>query len=183
MTIDYETLERGLMQADASYGAAECQGLLTGILCAQGQAGLAAFIDGTLAAAGHAPQDLRSLLTELFNTTLRMLNDPQCGYYPLLPGDEAPLALRVQMLGEWSQGLIMGLRQAGISTFDALPGDCPELLEDVAEIAGAEAFSLEDPEEDEKAYTELVEFVHAAAMLLYEELQAGAPDAGESTVH
>lgn len=183
MKIGYDVLDQALAQADASYGATECHGVLTGLLCALGDQALTSFLESALVQTDTGNRELekiRLLLEGMFQEAVTMLADPECGYYPLLPADNAPMALRVQMLAEWCQGFLVGLHQGGITDFAALPGDCPELIEDLSEIARAEMYTLEDSEDDEKAYTELVEFLHTAALVIYEELQPGA--VGESSV-
>ena len=60
----------------------------------------------------------------------------------------------------------------------SLSGDLPEIAADLVEIAGAEGFELVDEEEDETAYTELVEYVRVGVQLFCEELHTPSGESG-----
>jgi len=176
LTISYAALDQVLAQSDATFGAAECHGVLSGLVCALGDEGLGPFLESALLQTDpESPQtrQLPEILTELFAQTLAMLQDPACLFYPLLPADDVAIDLRVQMLAEWCQGFLVGLHQGGITDFKALPGDCPEMIEDLTEFARAQMYTVDHGEEDERAYNELVEFLHAGVLLMYGELQSG----------
>lgn len=174
MAVDYTALEQALIKADAEYDAAECQGVICGLICAQGSMGLDICLAHTFPDRDKGnllAQEAGVLVATLYKETLQALNDPTCEFSPLLPGDETDLEYRIQMLGQWCQGLLIGLHAGGVTDFSQLEGDAAEILSDVAEIARADMYAVEGSEQDEQAYMELVEFMHAAVLLLYDELQ------------
>ena len=58
----------------------------------------------------------------------------------------------------------------GIKEYKGLPGDIPEFMQDVVEISRAGDFELDNEEEDETAYMELVEYIRMGVMLVRMEL-------------
>ena len=62
-----------------------------------------------------------------------------------------------------------------------LPGDLPEILDDFLGISQAESYELADEEEDEAAYTELMEYVRISAQLFCEELRVQSTSSPPTT--
>lgn len=113
---------------------------------------------------------------EIFNTCHEIsrvqLNDPNCEFQMLLPDDDDSLDQRINALSDWCQGYLIGLSLGGIKDFAPLPEDAREITKDMLEIARAStSYDLEGNEEDENAYTELVEYLRVGVLLINEELQ------------
>ena len=125
------------------------------------------------------------LLNQLHDITRLQLNDPNCEFQLLLPVDDDHIDNRVNALGDWCQSYLVGLALGGIKDFTSLPESAREVANDLVEIARAgTSYTLEGNEEDENAYTQLVEYLRVGVLLINEELQpTKAPPQSESTHH
>lgn len=160
--------------------AAELHGSLCGILSARGQPRSGAepgcsWLDTVLdqPASGGLAEHERRLFDQLGSMAQQQLEEGECAFHPLLPGDDRDLADRVVALGQWCDGFVGGLGLGGLRTTDALSGMGREAIEDLARIARTELSLDEDSEGDESAFAEVLEFVRIGAVLVYEELRAG----------
>lgn len=166
----FNELQRVLVQAHALTDAAEAHGTLVGSLCAS-RCTLADWLAEILPegrADGLTTADLRAI----YESTSGALVDGRLDFQPLLPADDAPIGDRTSALGEWCQGFLYGLG-AGAAVPDAqtLQGEAAEVLRDMTEITHVDVDPADDPESNEAAYAELVEFVRVGVQLLYEHLQ------------
>ena len=169
----FDDLDETLRRAGAACDAAETHGTVCGALCA-GLEDDSAWMEHVLdeASGTEAAQDAcRRVLAALRDETHALLRGGTLEFEPFLPDDETGLADRTAALGEWCQGFLFGLGLAGarIDT-DELSDETGEVLRDVSQIANA-GFEGSGSEEDETAYTEIVEYVKVGVQLLYEELQ------------
>lgn len=176
-----------LDQLGSALSPSECQGSLVGLLSATGKA------DAAMWMAQLAPEaetgdllarEAQKALMELFDQTVQQMNDPGLEFEPLLLPDDEPIGERVEALGEWCQGFIMGLTEGGVREIEKLPGDAGEVVRDLVNISNAASYDLSEGEEDETAYTELVEYVRTGVLLLNKELNpTKAPPRGGTTLH
>ncbi|NMZ97920.1 YecA family protein [Pseudomonas lundensis] len=84
----------------------------------------------------------------------------------LLPTDDAPLPDRATALGEWCQGFLAGF---GLNYLDnALSTEGEEVLQDLAAIAHVQD-ALEESEDGESDYMEVMEYLRVAPLLLFTE--------------
>ena len=178
-------LREVLARAGTVTGPAESHGTICGALCA-GTDGSDAWLTHLLAEAdgdAGAQRACRQALAILRDTSRTLLQAGTLEFAPLLPDDESGLAERTAALGEWCQGFLYGLGLAGDRLhIDALPDEAGEVLRDMGQIAQAGFEGDADDDEDEAAYTEIVEYVRVGVQLLYEELQPAAmPPSG--TLH
>jgi uncharacterized protein YgfB (UPF0149 family) len=98
-----------------------------------------------------------------------VLEADELEFEPLLPADEAVLAERVEALGAWLQGFLYGVGAAGPFKRGAVPATVTEVLADFAEVSRAGAVGSDDTEIEESALVDLVEFLRAGVLLVYEE--------------
>jgi uncharacterized protein YgfB (UPF0149 family) len=83
----------------------------------------------------------------------------------LLPTDDAPLADRAAALGQWCQGFHgFGLNAGGKDLSD----DAKEVLQDLAAISQVQE-ALEESEDGEGDYMEVMEYLRVAPLLLFSE--------------
>jgi len=178
MTLLHAEVARDLDAASAEMQAAEAHGCLAGALCAiddytfdQWLAEISpdvARVDSLLAAG--------SPLRLLFDSTGETLRSDAMEFSPLLPDDDAPLAVRTDALAQWAQGFLYGLATGDIGRKPSLPGTVKEILGDFAEISRATVSADElaegatADEADEEAFVELHEFIRAGTQLVYDEL-------------
>jgi len=171
---DYFILNDALQRIDADADAAECHGHVVGLMSATIEADKAAWIKTILSHSetGDAlAKECDQILTDLYNETLSMLQSEDLGFELYLPDDEVELSTRLKALANWSQGFLYGIAAAGVKNTESLPGEIPEFVRDLTEISRAEAFDLDQDEEDEGAYTEIVEYIRVGVMLMRTEMQ------------
>ena len=101
---------------------------------------------------------LESLREELDTSDMR--------FRPLLPADDRALEERTRCLAHWCSGFLTGF---GAGEPVIPPGESTEALQLLEQIARAATDADADPEGEESAYFELVEFVRVAVLLLRED--------------
>lgn len=173
--VSFEQLQAALSGAMAEAGAAESHGTLCGAVCA-GVAGENLWLTHVLGDSVDNPtaRECHDLLIVLSATAHQQLMGLDMDFVPLLPDDAQPLTQRVEALGLWCQGFLFGLSLGQPrAVLDTLAGEAGEVLQDLSEIAraGFESGNPDEHEADERAFTELVEYVRVAVQVLYEELQ------------
>jgi uncharacterized protein len=168
----YADLSGALARLSVPTDASEAHGSLWGMLCAGSDEG-AGWIEDTLEGVepGDAlAQESRALLGALREESLRQAASPGFEFQPLLPEDSEPLAQRAEALGSWCRGFLYGFGRSVPSHADTAPEAVREILGDLVEISRV-AFEVgEGTEEDEAAYTELVEYLRVAVLTIREEL-------------
>jgi uncharacterized protein len=173
-TLEFNTVDQALRAAQAPVSAAEAHGCLCGAMCTVAPFPANVWITELL------PEDIAEtalqsepVLQRLYNDTQRSLESEDLDFAPLLPDDEAAMSARIVALAQWAQGFLYGFGLgAPVTAQDQLPGDIPEVLKDIGEIARADDVPGEEEEALEQAYMELVEYLRAAVQLLYAELSA-----------
>jgi uncharacterized protein YgfB (UPF0149 family) len=101
-----------------------------------------------------------------------------------LPEDDAAVEERVEALGQWCQGFLLGISAGGLKDLDKLPGDSGEILRDMVEIARVGSYELEGGDEDEESFQQLLEYVRTGVLLLNEEVNpTTAPPRDDVTLH
>ena len=169
------TLQRALIPVDA----ADCHGLLSGLICAAG------FADPKIWVAeifeDYNPKDTLQAdtfrqLQQLYELAVTELNSHELDFELLLPDDDDSLRERAESLGNWCSGFLSGLGMGGLPAPDKLPDDVRELLHDLSEISRVD-FETDQPGEDElAAFEEVVEYIRVGVLYLHDELQpASAP--------
>lgn len=173
----YAGVEEALREVGAHVGAAEGHGMLCGMLTATDDTSQAHWIAEVLADTqprGETARHCLETLTLVYDETAAGLADAQFEFQPMLPGEESSLAERSQALAGWCSGFLFGLGYNQPGSDDAsLPANVREALNDMAEIARVAAQPDED-EDDEDAYTELVEYIRVAVLLCREHLNPGS---------
>jgi len=180
-------VETALQRVGAEMSAAECHGILAGWLCAGRTLSREDWLKHVVeeAASGDVlAGEAKDTLDALRKAMMIQLNDSMLDFHPLLPSDEEPLAERVEALGEWCQGFLLGMSLGGLKDIAKLPGESGEAVQDLVQMARAGSYDIEGGEEDEQAYADLVEYVRTAVLMINEELNpTQAPPQIEPTVH
>jgi yecA family protein len=172
--LDYYEVGEILARAQTALDAADCHGLLAGLVCGAGSADPRVWMrqlfedfDPKDVAQAAAAKQVRALYEE----TLVRLNSPDLDFELLLPDDDDPLGERTAALGSWCGGFLSGLGLAGIADPSRLPETVSELIEDLTQIARVD-FDVDDPDQEEQAaFAEVVEYVRVGVLLVNEELQ------------
>lgn len=173
-TITFAQLERELHAVDASLTVAEAHGCLCGALCTlqhfSPQRWLQELLpEEVMPGVDAKTPDMSGVLQQVFSDSSQALRGDSMEFAPLLPDDEAPLTQRIAALAQWAQGFLYGFGIGAPISVQALPGDTAEVLRDLSEIARANEADVAGSDEEEEAYTELVEYLRAAVQLIHEE--------------
>lgn len=160
---------------------AECHGVLCGLVCQQPDSTANDYLRrlAVLRLVTDPGVALQGVLGDAFRVTVRQLADEDMGFNLWLPPDEEPLEERTMALAQWCTGFLAGLGSSG--AFLTLSDESSEALEDLRQIAqaglSAESADNQDLEEDEVAYTEIVEYVRVVTLMMREDFRGpGAED-------
>ena len=154
----------------------EIHGAACGLACRQRHSSGEDFLQllDTLQLVSAPVGGLKSLMLELFEATRSQLADDLLRLSLWLPGDEESLGERTAALGQWCTGFLAGLGGGG--GLENLSGDAMEAMEDLREIAQAEAGGGVSEEDDEEAFAQIVEYLRVVTLLLREELRGPGPN-------
>jgi uncharacterized protein YgfB (UPF0149 family) len=184
---EYDEIQDCLEGPAAGSASAEAHGTLCGLMCVAADDLPDSWIQNTLADTGAHPDRIaageRDRLVALYQSTLEALAGTQFEFELLLPDDGVQLGLRADALGRWCQGFLYGLAVRGLKSFDELPEDLREILEDLSQITEAQFADGEGEEEGEKAYATLVEYVRVGVQLIYDEMNPPVVDARPAQFH
>ena len=160
---------------------AECHGVLCGLVCRKSGSTASDYLHHLarlqlLAKPGAA---LGAALIEAFESTAQQLADEDLGFELWLPDDDELLEDRTMALAQWCSGFLAGLAIGG--EFEVLSEEAGEAIGDLEQIARAELTVPEgegqDCEEDEVAFTEIVEYVRVVILMMCEDFRGpGASD-------
>lgn len=170
--VPYDEVDAALSEVNAVVNAAESHGALVGMLVGPTDPGEAKWIAHVLqdtAPSGEEARNCLARLHQLYKHTRQTMDGDANGVYLLLPGDEQTLSERLRGLTSWCEGFLFGLGMAELKDVTALSAEAREALHDFGEIMQVEVNDVEGSEEDERAYTELVEFIRTAVLILLEE--------------
>jgi yecA family protein len=183
MATSYVVCSRALARARTEFGAAECHGLLCGMLCGVEEQAPQRWLEEVLGPGERvqkAKDECRDELLRVLTETVRTLWSGRCNFAPLLPDDNAGLGVRSKALAAWCSGFLYGIGSAGDDFEARLSKDAQEVLSDFSEVTRLRSDAKES-ESSEADYSEIVEYMRVGVMLIFEELQGG-PQPGD-TVH
>lgn len=153
----------------------ECHGLLCGLLCRETSSTPSEYIDQLKAMklVVNPGAAFSAALADVFERTVRQMEDEEFGFELWLPDDEETLEDRTLALAQWCSGFLAGLASGG--QLDALSEEATEAIGDLQQIAKAEISSSEqdadEHEEDETAFMEIVEYVRVVALMMREDFR------------
>ncbi len=172
--LEYYDVTDVLDSAAAPADAADCHGLLSGLVCAAGFADPKIWVAEIFEAynpTDKSQADAFRRLQQLYEQTVTQLNSSDINFELLLPDDENTLRERAEALGNWCSGFLSGLGLGGLPEPGNLPEDVSELLNDLSHISRVD-FELDDPDEKElAAFEEVVEYIRVGVMFMHDELQ------------
>ena len=181
----YERVARALAAVRCDVDAAECHGMLCGMLSGPRAFEPGLWLDHVSGGEREvfASGEPRAALESLMRETLRAMGAEDYQLALLLPADEVPLTARAAGFASWCRGFLSGLGLAGIADLEALGEDAREFLADLSRFT-ALAMDADGDEEDERALVELTEFTRMGVMLVRAELKAGDSDEDDKvTLH
>lgn len=166
---DFSAIARALGQSDP----AELHGTLCGMLCFDEVLDSDYWLKVILGAEQVADLSAldRQALQGLYRATQSQLHDHRLSFALLLPDDELSLLERTAALGRWCRGFLSGLG-LGMQPNSQFPHEVKEFIDDVSKIAQVGFFALDEAsDDDEVAFTEIVEYVRVGVMLTHQELR------------
>ncbi len=160
---------------------AELHGLLLGRSCAGAGFEVEAWIADAAEVLGGEPEaPVRQALVGLQEMVKGELGGDDIAIVLLLPSDEASLTERALALGQWCQSFLTGF---GLVAGDrALSAEAMEVLQDMAAIAQVQD-SLEESEDGETDYMEVMEYLRVAPLLLFSECAKPLPPTAKPSLH
>lgn len=177
----FPSLSPDKQTGDGPATLAELQGALCGLLCMDSMADRTSWYKNLFE--DFAPSEEEKLdLINLFDTTMQSLNSLDFDFQMELPDDNVPLTSRLSAMADWCQGLVYGLGTSGMSNETDLSDDCQEFVTDVIKISQVSFEGIEDNDDEQANFEELVEYLRMGLFLLYGELQPEDPTQ-ESTEH
>lgn len=166
--INYAELYDALSTINPDIEPAQIHGLCSGYFCAAPNKKPEVWVKKILGE--NKSSSAQASLKKLYEYTADQLKDFSFEFSLLLPEDETDINRRAEALGLWCQGFLTGLTQSGIQIENRKPSDLSETLNDLIEISKVNYGDLLENEEDESAYTELVEYVRMAVLMVFQEL-------------
>ena len=172
---DFAELQMALGRGAAVGSPAEAHGALCGMLAVR-TVERDAWVRQVLGDPMPDPADvltieLKTLLQQVYVSTVSKLGDVNMGFDLLLPDDEQGLDLRAAALAKWCEGFLYGLGLAGIDDERLGEGDLKEFVSDVSDISHADFDTAGGDDEEEEAFAELVEYIRMGVLLTSTELQ------------
>jgi len=183
----YDEFERVLRDARALPEPAEAHGTLAGALCSSRDYGLLEWVHEILPDDSPDEEALKSsVLQRVYDTMVRTLAGSDADFAPLLPDDDAPLALRADALSLWCQGFLYGLGSGPAADPAKVSNEVGEIIRDSTEITHVGVDAGEENEENEIAFAEVVEFVRVGVQMLFVEFASARgqePAPGAASIH
>ena len=180
MQADYKMMTLLLSGNHVNHSPAELHGMLTGQLCS----GVGTIDPEDLGGLMEQPQQLVpvvcKLIERLCGETTEQLAHIDYNFHPLLPPDESSLQERVNALGAWCDGFMVGFSAGYIGPDSALSSEAREILGDFGQFAAISDDGTELSEQDEVDFMELVEYVRMATITLFQQLGAAQPPASKA---
>lgn len=153
--------------------ASEIHGLLTGIISAGfsfEDEGYLVIINDFFNNGEGLGKNLKLLIKDLYGNIWQEVLDENFTFQLLVPDDDDAMVERGQALSLWVQGfnLGFGLQQKDKAQFSE---DVTEIIKDFADIANLSS-ELDEDEDTEQAYFEILEYVRISSLLCFAELGA-----------
>lgn len=173
LQVTFPEIVEVMRSAGSTVPASEGHGCLCGALCVSADYTLERWLEELVELDESVPvaPDVMQPMRALYEDTLAALRGDQMDFEPFLPDDSMTLEQRATAISLWCQGFLYGMGTTRIIQEGQLPKSIDEILIDFTNISRAEAQSGEDGEEDEDAYTEVVEYLRAAVQLIHDELE------------
>ncbi len=180
----YPRVDEALFSGGSAVSAAECHGVLCGILCASGSSDMQRWVRHLFEARTtdrQITEDALKLLHEVHQCTLSEINHETLEFTMLLPEAGESMGVRISGLADWCSGFSLGLIMGGLNDKMLVSDDVREFVEDVQYISDASFTEDEgNPDQSERSFTEIEEYVRMGVLLLNEELQ---PLTQKPTIH
>ncbi|PPC75282.1 UPF0149 family protein [Pokkaliibacter plantistimulans] len=109
----------------------------------------------------------KTALAQLYDVTLRQLEEGVFEFTLIVPDDDYAVAQRSQALGSWCYGFLHGYGMGGGQVDENLDEDARESIQDLSRFTQLSDMALEEQESDEADLMELLEYVRVVAIMLF----------------
>jgi uncharacterized protein YgfB (UPF0149 family) len=159
---------------------AELHGLLLGRSCAGAGFDAEGWFDDAHELLQTEPEsNVRQALLGLQEMVKNELTGDEMAVVLLLPTDDESLSARTTAIGQWCQGFLHGFARLG---GQPMSDDAKEVLHDLAAIARIQD-ALEESEDGESDYMEVMEYLRVAPLLLFTEFNKKAEPEAKPSLH
>lgn len=169
--LNYDRLTEFFEKNGLLSNGAEVHGILTGMIAGgaslKGEDWLLLLSDLIHEGQSFSPT-VKERLIALAADICASMRDPDLGFNLTLPNDHESLGERLTSMIGWVQSFLVGfgVNQTNLA---GLSEDVREVIDDMVEIAKLD-FAVDEDEEAERAYYEVVEYLRISAMLCFNEL-------------
>lgn len=185
-TLSYKAFTSMLQQHNIIVSASEVQGILCGMLAGgmniDDQEWIQALSDFIHQGESMAPEAQKGI-EQMFDKVCQELIEADFALVMCLPDDDTSINERGEALVNWVHGFLLGfgLHQDDLTKCSA---EAKEALEDFSQIAKLDE-KMEEGEESEQAFFEVIEYVRISTMLCFNELGKSLIDSRQQspTVH
>ena len=173
LQVTFPEITRVMQSAGSAVPVAEGHGCLCGALCITDDYSLDRWLEELVPVEEGAamPDEVSQAMNLLYADTVGALRGDAMTFQPFLPDDSTSLEQRTAALSQWCQGFLYGLGTTRKIDPERMPSSINEILLDFTNIGRAEVETGSETEEDEEAYTEVVEYIRAATQLIHDELE------------
>lgn len=168
---NYENMTQLLHQHNVIVDASEVQGILCGMLAGgmnlDDQEWIPTLSD-MINQSETLPEPVEQSIVQMFNQVCQQFVEADFALQICIPNDSESINKRGSAFVNWVQGFLLGfgLHQNDLTTCSQ---EAKEALEDLSQIAKLDE-AMEDNEESEQAFFEVVEYVRISAMLCFNEM-------------
>ncbi|MBI2801176.1 MAG: UPF0149 family protein [Gammaproteobacteria bacterium] len=165
----YALVTSALTRLESDVDAAECHGVLCGMLCSPDGFDTAQWLQHLTNLDEQSALEPGHALGELIRFTVHGMDSDDYGFAILLPDDEESLLTRTDALGGWCRGFLagFGVTRGAVS----MSAESREFLGDLYKLSQVDPHTAVD-DFGEQAFTEIVEYARMGAILLREENRA-----------
>lgn len=163
---DFSDLERALSGLNWEGSPSEMHGAICGYLASGIEWSDASWpIELIGDPQSHCAEQVRRIVGMVARQAQGSLDSNDLDFVPWLADSEVPLSVRVETMTSWCRGFLGGF---GLGNPEQpLASEVGEVLQSFATIAAAPPDIGEEEEEDESAWTELLEFIRVSALLCH----------------
>ncbi len=169
--IPYRAFAKHLKENNVIATPAELHGHASGMIAVNHELEVREWVDLILqdyCFEGSDSAKLSPVLKALFDYAKDKLAADNFTFNPLLPGDDNDLSDRLDALSSWCASFLTGLTFAGLKAEGNMHDDVHEFIADLEKISKGDTMAG-DSQGEEADYFELVEYVKAGAILVYQE--------------
>ncbi len=173
--ITFDTLCDTYIEASSFASPAELHGLLCGKLSSGKHLDNSTWLNAVeeqMDLNNGLNEKARNMFVELYAFTYQQLTSSDFSFAPLLPDDMEPLSMRLECLSQWCRGFLTGYGLGGIGK--SLPSkEEQSVLLDFSQIVkvNTDIKSTCVTNEDERDFTEVIQYVRMAAITLFDKHQ------------